>query len=231
MRITTVKAAVKQTRERCLECHQVIEPGQGYRWIKFRYGGRRVLHTTCRTFKSSEMTNNPKLSTIYEAVDQAEQAISALQSGFTLDEAKEIMESLADSIEEVQSMYEESADSMEEGFGHETSASEEQRAQAEAAEDWASTVRDCLDSIEDFDDTPFDEQPAIDEFLESIEHDEEYALSEFDSIEDQAQFILMKQAEFVSEKEEEFNEKNDRESSWEEEVKSAMEDALAESPF
>lgn len=72
MRITTVKAAVKQTRERCLECHQVIEPGQGYRWIKFRYGGRRVLHTTCRTFKSSEMTNNPKLSTIYEAVDQAE---------------------------------------------------------------------------------------------------------------------------------------------------------------
>ena len=27
MRITTVKAAVKQTRERCLECHQVIEPG------------------------------------------------------------------------------------------------------------------------------------------------------------------------------------------------------------
>jgi uncharacterized phage infection (PIP) family protein YhgE len=63
------------------------------------------------------------------------------------------MEEAADAVEEVGEQYSEGASSIEDGFGHPTSQSEEMTDHADECSDWASALRDALDSLSEFDDS------------------------------------------------------------------------------
>lgn len=210
MRVTTIKTAYKPTKERCLDCHEFVERGQGYRWVKPRYGSRKVLHVTCRSFKGSELISNDKLSQLAAVLEDTEAQLDTIN----IDEAADFLSQVAESIREVAAMFEEVANNIEDGFGHETRQSEEFNDNAEQLHSFA-------DDVESTEFEEFDEDEVGTEFLESIEDDDEYALSEFDSLEEQAQFILIRRAEFVAE----------RHSEWEDEVRSAIADTLSASPL
>lgn len=211
MRVTTVTKARKATRERCLQCGLIIESGQGYRWVKPRYGSRKVLHLTCRTFKGSETVSNDKLSTLYGYIEDAETELAELDC----DDAQSFLDGVAENIREVAEMYNDAASAIEDGFGHSTFASEEMTDNAEQLESFASDVEGT-----DFDE--WDEDTVSSEFDDAIAEDDEYALEEFEgNINEQAAYIVKKRDEYITEKR----------SEWEDEVRSALSDAISASPL
>lgn len=220
MRVTTVKAARKDQKGLCIRCRKPIVEGEGYRWAKGRYTSKKVIHSTCGSFKQSELTSNDKLSQLYAAIENVDEWIESAQKDVDpltlLEDAKSALEECADAIEEVVQMYRDSAEAIEDGFGHETYQSEEMNSNADELESFASDVRDSVDDVDEF-----DEAALVDEFNESIVDDDEYAVDEFDSIEEQAAHIADKQEEFVGLKRDE----------WADEVFSAMSDAVAASPL
>lgn len=72
MRVTTVTAARKAPGN-CEACGKPIEVGQGYKYIKPRYGRRRVRHDGCPGWRPSEMTSS-KL-----AIEEARNVIDGLE--------------------------------------------------------------------------------------------------------------------------------------------------------
>lgn len=216
MRINQVKSAQKDTGRNCLGCGKPVVKGEAYQWFAPFRASKRVRHLTCGSFKASETASNDKLSALYEAIESAEDAIAQLDVDFSRDDAQQILDDCADAIDEVAEQYEESASNIEDGFGHETELSAQMNDNAEQLRDFASTVRDALDDVDEF-----DEQSAIDEFVESIEDDDEYSLDRFDSIEKQAQFINEKRDDYVAEK---CGENSDA-------MRGAMNDAIAECPL
>jgi len=209
MRVTIVKAAKKATRERCLQCGFAINIGQGYQWVKPRYGGRKVLHTTCRRFKGSETISNDKLSTLAAYIEDAEDELNELD----LDEASSFLQMVADNIREVAEMYSDAKDAIEDGFGHETSQSEEMGDYADQLEEFASDVEGT--DIDEWDESAYEDE------WQAIEAGDEYALEEFENINEQAEAINAARETFMDEKRNE----------WEEEVRSALSDAISASPL
>lgn len=220
MRVTTVESARKD-QGRCIRCSSEIAKGESYRWAKGRYGPRRAIHAKCGQFKQSELTDNDKLNQLYAAVESVDDWIANTKSEEIdietfLDDAKQALEEAADQIEEVAEMYREIASNIEDGFGHATFASEEAESNADEVESFASDVRDALGDIEEF-----DEDTIRTEFNDEIEDDDEYAIGEFDSMNDQATYITEKTDERIEEKRE----------AWIDEVLSAMSDAVSACPL
>jgi hypothetical protein len=106
-RITHVKSARKDAGE-CGSCRAKIKKGQGYYWLAFRFGGRRVRceKPECR-FKRSDTTQS-KLSSVYAAQEHAEDALAKWDRK-DRDALNGIVESLAESVREVHSEYEDAA--------------------------------------------------------------------------------------------------------------------------
>lgn len=135
----------------CDHCDKPINIGDPYKWIAPRAhraasGVKRNRHTTCPAWRASQTTSSPHLATIYGAQESAEDQISAVTVG-NADEAadaeealKGIAEEFAENIGEAVESYAESAQNIEDGFGHETYQSEELREKSEAIEGWAEEV-------------------------------------------------------------------------------------------
>ncbi len=132
----------------CDSCGDPINVGDPYKWIAPRahraaQGVKRNRHTTCPAWKPSETTSSQHLATIYAAQEAADASLSTIEVA-TIDETvdvaeqlQEIAETFAEEVMGAAETYQESADAIEEGFGHETYQSEELAEKAEAVESWA----------------------------------------------------------------------------------------------
>lgn len=133
---------------RCEACGEPINMGDSYKWVAPRAhraakGTKRNRHLTCPAWKGSELTSSPHLATIYGAQEGAEEDLSRITID-SFDDVEAVAEDIeaiagtfADSIREAAESYGESADNIEEGFGHETYQSEELRQKSEDVESWA----------------------------------------------------------------------------------------------
>jgi hypothetical protein len=141
----------------CGYCHKPIEVGTPYKWVKIKsgpYGGRTLRrHAGCPPWKQSELTTS-KMAGIYAAQEDFEASAGSCESA---GDFSDLMSTFADAVREVASEYEESADNIEEGFGHETYVSSELREKAEQLNDWADN---CDES---FDEVPECEHPDLEE--------------------------------------------------------------------
>jgi len=149
-----------QTPLTCNFCGKPINIGDPYKWVAPRahraaHGTKKSRHTTCPAWKPSELTSSHHLATIYAAQEDAEASMANLavsSVGETVEVAEqlqEIAETFSEAIMEANESYTESADNIEEGFGHETYQSEELREKAEAVESWADEVSSF--TVDDYD--------------------------------------------------------------------------------
>jgi len=168
-RVTYVKAAKgrKDGRpRRCSGCGKEINAGDPYKWFANRigrYSSRKDFCADCR-IRPSMMTTSPHLSALYAAQETAEDALGAGGDDLTLADIAQIVRDYGEAVREVGTGYEESADNIEDGFGHETYQSEEIREKASACEDAADQADSAADDIEGMDDPDDDESEFRDDY-------------------------------------------------------------------
>lgn len=117
----------------CENCGAEIAVGAPYKWVAPRsgpYGGRKRYRCgPCPTWRPSELSSS-KMAPIMAAQEE-------LDLDGDADDLAAARDALVETIREVAAEYEESADNMEDGFGHETYTSTELREKSEALNDWA----------------------------------------------------------------------------------------------
>jgi hypothetical protein len=167
-RVTYVKSAKGRkdgSNRRCIKCGTEIKPGDSYKWLANRIGRssqRKNFCANCQV-RPSDQTTSPHLQTIYAAQEAAEDALG--QGGaLTLADIAGIVRDYANGVREASESYAESADNMEEGFGHETYQSQEIREKAEACEQFADEVDSAADDIESLDDPDAEDDEFLGEY-------------------------------------------------------------------
>jgi hypothetical protein len=126
--------------ETCDHCGGPIPVGAPYKWIKPKsgpYGGhRRTRHAACPTWQVWEYSNS-----LSARAAQIQHSAGSIIDGIEdEDSATSAAEEIAGMITELAQEKQESADSIESGFGHETSVSQELAGVASELESWASDV-------------------------------------------------------------------------------------------
>jgi hypothetical protein len=177
MRVNRVAKAQK-AQGNCGACHQPVEVGEPYNWIKNRFGPKRVKHARCGSFRASEMTTSDKLSRLYAAQESIEDfEFSGDEGDDNLDDARSVMEAAADEAEQVGEEYRESASNIEDGFGSRTYQCDELDEKADACDEWADTLRSALDSVDDEPDLSAidedDEEAVVSDRIDSAEQAEQ----------------------------------------------------------
>ena len=153
-RINVVKST-RKPQGPCGKCGVEINKGDPYRWIKFRYGGKRVrcMKPTC-SFRQSELVSSDKLSRLYAASETVEDALALWTPNVSIDEMLETAQAVADAVEEAMSEIEEvaqeyndSADNIEQYFSYSETA-EQCRESAESAESWRDEFDNPLNDLQ-----------------------------------------------------------------------------------
>jgi len=176
-----------QKQHRCSACGQPIEVGQPYKWFKMklsRGGIKKSYHETC-TIPPSHRTTS-RMGIIWDA--QAAVDFSAAED---FDGIRQELETFAETVREVAEEYNESAQNIEDGFGHATYQSDELRERGEALESWADEIEQWDFSGEEPDEGDYEttddeayeaavgewqaNEPQRDSFPEGEEGDEEHA--------------------------------------------------------
>lgn len=174
-RITVEDRSKPKPMPTCGKCGATIEVGQPYKWVKTKsgpYGGMTKYRcATCPTWRPSELSSS-KMAGVYAAQEQCDDNAGDCQ---TRDDFEQLAVDIADQIDAVAEEYQESADNIEEGFGHETSMSDELRSKYDELTSWAEEIRST-----DFEDTP--EEPVFDPDGDGTEHEEheEWLMDEFE---------------------------------------------------
>lgn len=148
MRVNRVKHAAKPGI--CEVCHGDIRIGQPYNWIKSRYGPKRSRHATCRQFRPSDLTSNDKLSSLYAIQERIEDEASAwgLLESTDLADLVTALDDAAVEAREVADDYRETAENLEQGFGHSTSQSEEIASNGDEVDGWADELEQLSSELE-----------------------------------------------------------------------------------
>jgi len=156
-RITTVQKARKEAG-RCGGCGTDIKKGDPYKWLKKRYGPRKVRCGKC-AFKASDHAGG-RLAEVYCAMEDAEDQISGWD-GEDIEELRGYLEEAATNIRDLGEQYQESADNIRQSFS-ESSTADECEEKAEGLTSWADEIESCdLDDYEpegSEDQEPFDEK-------------------------------------------------------------------------
>lgn len=122
----------------CDSCGEEIEIGTPYKHVTPKsgpYGGRqRNRHASCPSWKSWELS-----SSWSARVEQATYDFNVTDCE-TKEDVEAALSEVAEAIRELASESEQAADSVEEGFGHETFVSAAARERASALEDWADSI-------------------------------------------------------------------------------------------
>lgn len=174
-RVTYVKKAQgrKNGRPRhCTKCRTEIKPGDPYKWFSTRIGRmsqRKDFCDNCQ-IRASDQTTSPHLQTIYLAQESAQDSIG---DGATLTDLAEAVRGYAEGVREAGESYGESADNIEEGFGHETYQSEEIREKSQACESLADELDSAADEIEGMDDPDEDVSVFLDDYEGDVEDGED----------------------------------------------------------
>jgi hypothetical protein len=125
--------------ETCDSCHQPIEIGTPYKWIQPKTsanGGRkRSRHESCPNWKVWEYSNSWS-ARIAQAVDGF-----SIETAESTDDVQAALDDLAGAIKELAEESRTSAASMEDGFGHATSQSEEAESRADELDGWADDIK------------------------------------------------------------------------------------------
>lgn len=143
MRVTDVAKAMKDAGE-CGKCGEKLLKGSAYRWIKPRYGSRRVrcMKPECR-FRGSDLASNDTVSQALAAHENAEDALYALDEKADLDDFACILTDLADELDNAKDEFQEKADNIRNYFPDSQ--------QADDLEEKAGEVESFIDSCRDFD--------------------------------------------------------------------------------
>ncbi len=151
----------------CGKCGNEIRPGDPYRWVQPKsgpYGGiKRYLCMTCPTWRQSELSSS-KMAGVYAAQEQCDDDLYNMND---VSDLESLRDDLADQVEGVADEYEESAQNIVDGFGHETSMSEELQDKAGQLRDWAEDIRSV-----DFDEFDEDDVESVPDATESDHEDD-----------------------------------------------------------
>jgi len=152
--VTHVKKSQKP--QTCEKCGKKIPVGSPYKHCSPRAhraarGHKRIRCDSCPSWRPSELTSSGALSALYGAQESAEDALDEWD-GESIDDVRSILEDCASGIREAAETYRESAQNIEDGFGHSTSTSEDLVAKADNLESGADEVESV--DLEDFDDEP-----------------------------------------------------------------------------
>ncbi len=172
-RVTHVKKAQKsKSARRCTKCGTEIKVGDPYKWFANRIGRMSIRKNFCVScpIRQSDQTTSGNLQTLYGAIEAAEDEMAAAVE-LTLGDGSQILEAAAEGVREAASMYEESADNMESGFGHETSMSEEIREKQNDLEAFADELESAANEIESLDDPEEDEASIMVGFEGEVDED------------------------------------------------------------
>lgn len=148
MKVQTVNAARKPAGT-CGHCGEPIDKGAGYRYIKPRFGPRRVRHTSCPSFRPSDLTSNDKLADLYAAQENVEDVVGAWDGA--PENADDVVSALRDAkatAEDVAERYRDIQSNIEDGFGHATFQSDEAGENADACDEWGNALGLASDEIE-----------------------------------------------------------------------------------
>lgn len=160
--VKSVKKARKDQGE-CGGCGEPIKAGDAYRWwtvgFRSRYKNKRCAK--CPLPPPSARESNPKISTVMAAQEAFGAAMGAAgdRDGFV-----SALTDYAEGIRDAASQWNESADEMESGFGHETEQSNEQRERGENAEAVADEIEQ---GAEQLDEEP-EEGESPEDFIERL---------------------------------------------------------------
>lgn len=116
----------------CSRCGTTIPVGSSYKWIKPRYGSKRIRCTafSCR-FRPTDLSSS-KVAAIHEAIEDAEAVIS---SATCLDDIQMALGDVASVAEDVASEYQDASDNWVGGNGN-----EEFQEKADACSDFANEL-------------------------------------------------------------------------------------------
>lgn len=134
----------------CEYCDKPIEVGTPYNHVTPFNGAKRTRHATCPTWRASELSSS-KMATVMAAQESFGEQIGSLE---TYEDIESALNDVAEAAREVGQEYTESADNMEDGFGHETEMSMELRDRGDQLESWADEVEQAIGSE--------DTEPTID---------------------------------------------------------------------
>lgn len=167
------KARASKRPRRCEKCRTEIKVGDPYKWFANRIGRSSMRHDYCSScvIRPSDMTTSPHLSSLYSATEAADDALDEIGDG-GLEGIAAIVTECAGSVREVSEGYGESADNIEEGFGHETSQSEEIRGKSDELENFAQELESAADEIEGMDD-PDEVDEIRSEFEQEYDDDDD----------------------------------------------------------
>lgn len=154
LRVTVADKSQPLPNLRCEKCGKEIEVGDPYKHVSPKsgpYGGRkRIRCAKCPGWRPSELTGSAALSTLYAAQEEAGDALAQWDRQ-DAEGLRDILSALSDGVREAGEVYRESAQNMEDGFGHPTYQSEELTEKADNLESAADDINSAADDIEDFD--------------------------------------------------------------------------------
>ena len=176
---------VKSTRKdqgSCGKCGDPLPKKSAYRWIKFRYGGKRVrcMKASC-SFRQSDLTSSDKLSRAYAASETIQDAVGRFVSEVHVSEILEKAQAVVDAveeakaeIEEVAQEYTESADNIEQYFEGSATA-EECREKADELENWGYEFDSPLSDLQS-------EIESLEEYISTVEASRDEEVEDADII-------------------------------------------------
>lgn len=135
-------AKARKSPGNCCGCGETIAVGSPYKYVAFRYGGKRIKCGKCN-FRQSELTQS-KMSGVYAAQESAEEAIEGWDPGDgNVEDLKSALEQAADEIRSVADEYAEAGEAM-------GGAGEEMTDKGLELESFADDVASAADDLEDF---------------------------------------------------------------------------------
>lgn len=144
--VKSARVGKGKARPKCGSCSNVIEVGQPYYWWANRIGRSSSKHFRCEGHrpKPSEMAG----SQYQQASLAAQEEVTDALGSDDLSDLSAALEGVADTIEsDCAEALRQSAENIEEGFGHATSQSDELRERADAFDEWARALRDAADQV------------------------------------------------------------------------------------
>lgn len=166
-RVNHVKKARKSPGT-CGKCDKRIAKGVPYIFWAFRYGGKRIRCSACPGPRPSDLTSNDKLSRCYAAGESISDAIDQFRSDREVDSLKSTMEDAANEVREVGEEYRESAQNIEDGFGHETEMSQQSQEKGDNLDSKADEIESAAGELEEFEDADDDPKEKSDDALDAL---------------------------------------------------------------
>ena len=159
-RIITIKRARASKNPRpCVICHHEVQPGESYRYIDKKTGPRSGYRLNF-CFKHDPRPSHRlsgRAAELQQIIEDAEDALAAPET------VKDVADALRNAAEEAEMLADDirtSAQSIEDGFGHETPQTESMNEAAENIDEWVEKLRDVAQEIHDEDNQDDEEAEA-----------------------------------------------------------------------